>query len=62
MGGVADRRAPPEQGRDLHEHWGRPRIEWYQGGHLTFMRETGVRNLIDSTLRAGGLLPAVEAA
>ncbi len=60
FGGVADRLVPPDQVRDLYEHWGRPRIEWYQGGHVTFLREPGVRSLIESTLRAGGLLPPLE--
>jgi dienelactone hydrolase len=61
FGGTADRLVPPDQVRDLHEHWGRPPIEWYQGSHLSFAREPGVKNLIESTLRRSGVLPAVEA-
>ena len=55
FGGVADRLVSPEQVRDLHEHWGEPPIEWYQGSHLTFMRERGVKNLIEKTLRENGV-------
>jgi hypothetical protein len=58
FGGVADRLVPPDQVRDLYEHWGRPPMAWYQGSHLTFMREPGVRDLIESTLRGSGVLPA----
>jgi hypothetical protein len=58
FGGVADRLVPPEQVLALYEHWGRPPMAWYQGGHLTFMREPGVRSLIEDTLRRVGLVPA----
>jgi hypothetical protein len=60
FGGVADRLVPPDQVLDLHEHWGRPRIAWYQGSHVSFMREPAVNSLIESTLRGGGLLPVIE--
>ncbi len=62
FGGVADRLVPPDQVRDLYEHWGRPPMVWYQGGHLTFVREAPVRNLIVSTLRVSGVLPQHGAA
>ena len=55
FGGVADRIVPPDLVRDLHEHWGEPPIEWYQGTHLSFMRERGVKNLIETTLRNTGV-------
>jgi hypothetical protein len=48
--GTADRLAPPDQARALWEHWGRPRIAWYPGTHLSFRRETGVRRLLDEAL------------
>ncbi len=56
FGAVADRLVPPDQVRDLYEHWGEPPIEWYQGSHLTFMRERGVKSLIETTLRENGVL------
>jgi dienelactone hydrolase len=43
---VADRLVPADQVRDLWRHWDEPRIEWYQGGHITFPRHPGVRRLI----------------
>ncbi len=49
---VADRLVPADQVRDLWRHWERPRIEWYQGGHVTFLRHAGVRTLIDDALRS----------
>jgi dienelactone hydrolase len=55
FGGVADRLVPAEQVRDLWRHWDRPRIEWYQGAHLTFPRHRAVRSLVDATLRESGL-------
>ena len=54
--GVADRLVSPDQVRDLHEHWGEPPIEWYQGSHLSFTREPGVKNLIETTLRENGVV------
>lgn len=55
FGGVADRLVPPDQVRDLWRHWDEPRIEWYQGAHLTFPRHPGVRRLIGDALRESGL-------
>ena len=58
FGGTGDRLVPPDHVRDLHAHWDEPPIEWYQGGHITFQRERGVKNLIETTLRGAGLLGA----
>jgi hypothetical protein len=55
FGGVADRLVPPDQVRDLWRHWDEPRIEWYQGAHLTFPRHPKVRGLIREALRESGL-------
>jgi len=52
---VADRLVPAEQVRDLWRHWDRPRIVWYQGGHVTFRAHRAVRELIESTLAGAGL-------
>jgi dienelactone hydrolase len=52
---VADRVVPPEQARKLWEHWERPRIEWYQGAHITFRAHSSVRWLIEEGLRASEL-------
>jgi hypothetical protein len=34
IGGLGDRLAPPEQSRQLWEHWGRCRLHWYPGNHV----------------------------
>ena len=46
FGGIADRLVPPDQVRDLHEHWDEPSIAWYQGGHLTFTRDPDVKSCV----------------
>ena len=33
-----------------------PRIEWYQGGHLTFRAHAAVRRLVIETLRRADLV------
>ncbi len=48
---VADRLVPVAQVRDLWAHWDRPRIEWYQGAHITFRAHPGVRRLMNEGLR-----------
>ncbi len=55
FGGVADRLVPPDQVRDLWLHWGRPRIAWYQGAHVTFRGDPGVRRLMDDAFRETGM-------
>jgi pimeloyl-ACP methyl ester carboxylesterase len=52
---VADRLVPPEQACRLWEHWDRPRIEWYQGGHMTFRAHPNVRLLVEEGLRTAAL-------
>lgn len=53
--GVADRLAPPDHALDLWHHWDRPRCEWYQGGHVSFLWERDVRELLREALTASGL-------
>jgi hypothetical protein len=36
FGGIADRLVPPDQVHDLWLHWGRPRIAWFEGSHVSF--------------------------
>lgn len=54
--GVADRLVPPDQPRDLWQHWGRPAIHWYQGAHVTFRAHPPVRALLEKTLRDAGVV------
>jgi hypothetical protein len=53
---VADRLVPADQPRDLWRHWGEPRIEWYQGAHLTFRAHPRVRRLVSESLRSACLV------
>jgi hypothetical protein len=57
-GGVADRLVPPDQVRDLWLHWDRPRIEWYQGGHVSFRLHQRVNRLLEDALRESQLAAA----
>ena len=58
-GAVADRLVPADQVRDLWEHWDRPRIVWYQGGHVTFRFHGPVRELVGDVLRRSLLAETV---
>lgn len=51
--GVCDQLVPPEQARDLWRHWEQPRIEWYQGAHVTFRAHPRVGQLIEDALDGG---------
>jgi hypothetical protein len=53
--GVADRLAPPDHALDLWHHWDHPRCEWYQGGHVSFLWEKNVQDLLREALTASGL-------
>ena len=55
FGGVADRLVPADQVRDLWEHWDKPRIAWYPGGHLTFRLHPSVPRLVLTALVDSGL-------
>jgi hypothetical protein len=52
---VADRLVPPDQAVRLWEHWDQPRVEWYQGAHMTFRAHPSVRLLIEEGLRTTAL-------
>jgi hypothetical protein len=56
FGAVADRLVPADQVRDLWRHWGRPRIVWYQGAHVTFGLHPAVDEMIAEALRDAGLV------
>ncbi len=56
--GLADRLASPDHARDLWEHWERPRMAWYDGGHVSFLWEQKVRALVTEALGATGLCQA----
>ena len=55
--GVADQvGAPTRPGHRLWEHWGRPEIVWYQGGHTGFFRSQPVQRFVDDALMQSGLV------
>jgi hypothetical protein len=54
--GLVDRWVRPGNVYRLWEHWGRPDICWYQGGHLSFAVEPRVRRFVDDHLEAWSLL------
>jgi hypothetical protein len=55
--GRADRLAPPDHARDLWRHWEQPRLDWYDGSHVSFLWERKVQDLLEWALRNSGLLP-----
>ncbi len=58
FGGAVDRIVPPNQVWALWQHWERPRIVWYAGGHISIHWEPEVRALVREALEASGLLHA----
>jgi hypothetical protein len=55
-GALADRLVPPHGVQALWTHWEQPRIEWYDGSHVSFGWEAQVRSLLEEALGASGLL------
>lgn len=54
--GVADRIVHPrQQVIQLWEHWGRPDIGWYPGGHTGFFQARPVQRYVDAALVHSGL-------
>lgn len=62
--GVGDRMSTAGQARRLWEHWDRPAIEWYPGGHIGFFMAGGVQRYVTAALVAAGLAtpPPADAA
>ncbi|VBA37737.1 hypothetical protein LAUMK191_02084 [Mycobacterium attenuatum] len=61
--GVADQLVHPrEQVTRLWEHWGKPEIVWYPGGHAGFFRSRPVQRFVEEALQQSGLLdrPAAQ--
>ncbi|WP_267289014.1 alpha/beta hydrolase family protein [Mycobacterium hackensackense] len=56
--GLADQVVHPrEQVTRLWEHWGRPDIEWYRGGHTGFFQSRPVNRFVTDALVRSGLVP-----
>ena len=55
--GVADRVVHPrQQVIRLWEHWGKPEIVWYPGGHAGFFSARPVQRFVEAALAQSGLL------
>lgn len=60
--GLADRLVHPRrQVIRLWEHWGRPDIAWYEGGHTGFFRAKPVGQFVRDALRRSGFTAPVDA-
>lgn len=53
--GVGDRMSTAGQARRLWEHWDRPSIEWYSGGHIGFFMAGAVQRYVTAALTGSGL-------
>ena len=53
--GIGDRMADSEQARRLWEHWDRPAVAWYPGGHIGFFWSGKVSAFLDRALVDAGL-------
>ena len=58
FGAISDRLVPPDHVRDLWLHWEKPRIVWYQGGHVSFRSDPGVRRLLRDAFTESELIQA----
>ncbi len=55
--GIADQLVHPrEQVVRLWEHWGKPEIVWYKGGHTGFFQSRPVQQFVDAALLQSGLV------
>ncbi|MFQ5478586.1 MAG: alpha/beta hydrolase [Candidatus Binatia bacterium] len=54
--GLADRLVPRSQVHQLWHHWERPRVHWYQGGHVSYNWEPSVKRFVEGALESSGLL------
>lgn len=61
--GLADQVVHPrEQVNRLWDHWGRPEIEWYRGGHAGFFQSRPVQQFVTDALIQSGLVRGVDPA
>ncbi len=61
--GVGDRMSTAAQARRLWEHWDRPAMAWYPGGHVGFFWAASVNRFVEDALVTSGLAarPSVPA-
>ena len=58
IGALGDRICPPAHAATLWEHWERPRMHWYPGGHLAQFRRGRVHAEVRSFLAGLGVARA----
>jgi hypothetical protein len=56
--GLGDRMSTSGQAQRLWEHWGRPRVAWYPGGHVGFWWVASVNRFVTEALISCGLSAA----
>ena len=54
--GVGDRMSTPAQAHRLWAHWGRPRVLWYEGSHISFLWSNQVIRFMDEALVEAGFI------
>lgn len=54
--GVGDRMSTSKQAQRLWEHWDRPKIAWYPGGHVGFFFASEVGRFVEEALADSGLV------
>jgi hypothetical protein len=58
--GIGDRMSTSRQASRLWEHWDRPRIEWYPGGHVGFFFAGQITAFVESALAESELIVSPE--
>jgi pimeloyl-ACP methyl ester carboxylesterase len=58
--GIGDRMSTAAQARRLWEHWDRPQMAWYPGGHVGFFWASSVNQFVDEALLSTGLVSRFE--
>jgi dienelactone hydrolase len=53
--GIGDRMSTSAQARRLWEHWERPRMAWYSGGHVGFFFAGDISRFVEEALVQSGL-------
>ncbi|MBV8159985.1 MAG: alpha/beta hydrolase [Acidimicrobiia bacterium] len=54
--GIGDRMSTSRQARRLWEHWDRPAMAWYPGGHVGFFWASDVSRFVEGALASSGLV------
>jgi hypothetical protein len=60
--GIGDRMSTSRQARRLWEHWDRPEMAWYAGGHVGFFWAGQVSRFVEEALASSGLVATARAA